>query len=265
MKRTAWVIILVLAVSPARGAAQVTAERWFDARTLTLTFEVGGAAFSDFERSRAYPTDGTVALTDFGRRISARTSGSLGGWAGYWIGRGLGVRAGVSWTPTRFRVWNDETGQLALDARDPGAVDPMYASLAIWAVHGAALYRFPRSFGRVAPYALLGGGWTWYRAGRDAELPPEARTSFATGRVDRGAALAGLGAAIPLQRGNLLMTFELTDLVTRAPLAENETGEVFELAGVSMQIGPDAGAPSDDDIGFTHHVRLAFGLTLPIR
>lgn len=258
-------MLLALAAGPARGAAQVSAEPWFRGGTLMVTFELAGAAFTDFERSRARPAAATIELTDFSRRISARTSGSIGGWAGYWIGRRLGVRAGMTYTPTRFRVWNDETAQQALDAHDPNAVDPMYASLAIWALHGAALYRFPHSFGRVAPYALLGGGWMWYRSDAGEELPPEARTSFATGRVERGAGVAGLGAAIPLQRGNLLMTFELTDHIARAPLAEQDAGEMFELGGVSMQIDPDPGPSSSDHVGLTHHLRLAFGLTLPIR
>lgn len=257
------VLLAAGVVSPA--AAQVTADPWFTGGTWMFTLEIGGAAFSDFEKTQARPLGEDVELGDFSRRVSANTAGSVGGWIGYWIGRGWGVRAGLSYVPSSFSVWNDETAQRALDGIAPESDDQHYASLGILMANASAVFRFPRSFGRVAPYAIVGGGVIRYRASGDAELPPEALGRFEDGSWQAGAAMFGVGAAIPLQRKNLLMSFELTNHLARTPLGDDSAGQVFDLSGVSMQLDPDSELSGENRVGMTSHLRLALGLTLPLR
>jgi opacity protein-like surface antigen len=265
MKRTALLACICTLIPPTGAAGQVVAEPLVRAGTWTLTVEVGGAAFSDLERTRARPISGDLELGDFSRRVSARTAGSAGGWVGYWITDGWGVRAGMSYVPTSFTVWNDETARRALDAVGAWEDDPSYASLDLWMADATVVFQFPRRFGRVTPYGLVGGGLVRYDASDDAVMPPEARSRFADGIWQGGAAVFGVGAAIPLQRSDLLMSFELTNHLSRTPLGGRSAGEFFELGGVSMQIDPDAATSQENEVGLTSHVRLAVGLTLPLR
>jgi hypothetical protein len=265
MKRTALLVCLCTAALPGRAAAQVTGDTLFHAGTWMLTVEVGGAAFSDFDRTQARPVGGDIELGDFSRRVSARTAGSLGAWVSYWVADSWGVRAGMAYVPSSFTVWNDESARRALDLSTPADDDPGYASLDIWMAHAAAVFRFPHPFGRVRPYGIAGGGLIRYHVSDDGAMPPEARGRFAGGDGQAGAAMFGIGAAIPLQRGNLLMSFELTNHLSRTPLGDLSAGETFELGGVVMQNEPDSGMSGEDDVGLTSHVRVAFGLTLPLR
>ena len=265
MKRILMLLCLCSPVLPARVHAQVTADPWFRAGTFMLTVEVGGAAFSDFERTQARPLDGGLELGDFARRVSARTAGSAGAWASYWIRDGLAVRAGISFVPSSFTVWNEDIARAALESLQPAEADPTYASLSIWMANLSGVFRFPHSFGRVTPYGIVGAGVVRYHASGDAAMPPEARGRFASGGRQTGAGVIGIGAAIPLQRRNLLMTFELTNHIARTPLGNDSAGEMFELGGVAMQIDPDDISSGEGDVSMTSHVRLALGLTLPLR
>jgi hypothetical protein len=256
---------LLTVTTPSGTVAQVSAEPWFEGGTWMVTLEVGGAAFSDFERTQARPVGDDLELGDFDRRISARTAGSVGGWVSYWIGSGWGVRAGLSFVPSTFTVWNDESAQIALEGVAPERVDPEYASLGIWMANASALFKFPRSFGRVTPYGMVGGGVIRYRTSGEAELPPEARDRFESGSWQTGAAMFGIGAAIPLQRKNLMMSFEITNHLARTPRGDRSAGEMFDLEGVSMQLEPDSEISGENRIGMTNHLRLALGLTLPLR
>jgi hypothetical protein len=265
MTRTALLICLCVAALPLHAAAQATTQTPFRAGTWLLTVEVGGTAFSDLARTRARTVSNDVELGDFSRRVSARTAGSAGGSISYWIGDGWGVRAGMSYVPTSFTVWNDDTFRRALDTGSSDDHDPSYASLDIWMAHASAVFRFPHAFGRVTPYGLAGGGVIRYGASDDAAIPPEARAAFADGTWQGGAAMLGIGATIPLQRRNLLMSFELTNHISRTPLGARSAGELFELGSVAMQIDPDTDASGESEVGLTSHVRLALGLSLPLR
>jgi hypothetical protein len=79
------------------------------------------------------------------------------------------------------------------------------------------------------------------------------------------AAMIGIGAAIPLLRKNLMMSFEITNHLARTPLGDRSAGEMFDLEGVSMQLEPDSEISGENRIGMTNHLRLALGLTLPLR
>lgn len=264
MKRT--VLVCVCAVLlPGPVHAQVSAEPWFRAGTFMLTVEVGGAAFSDFERTQARPVDGGLELGDFERRVSARTAGSAGAWASYWIRDGWGVRAGLAFVPSSFTVWNEDVARTALESLRPAEAEETYASLSIWMASLSGVFRFPHSFGRVVPYGIAGAGLVRYHASEDAAIPPEARGRFASGDWQTGAGVIGVGAAIPLQRRNLLMSFELTNHISRTPLGNDSAGEMFDLGGVAMQIDPDASESGEGDVGMTSHLRLSLGLTLPVR
>ena len=270
MNRSALIAILGLAACAphlsAQSTAPVSADPWFRAGTWMITLEIGGAAFSDFDRTKAAPADGGVGQADFSRRVSARTAASVGGWGSYWLSDRWGLRTGLSYVPSSFTVWSDEAEAQPVAPGDGTAFDEhSYASLDIWMAHAVLLFRFPHSFGRVAPYGLAGGGVVRYRARGDAELPPEARAHFADGGRQRVAGVFGVGAVIPLQRRNLLMSFELTNHVSRTPLDGQNTAELFDLGGRLMALSTDAGTGNGGEVGLTSHVRLALGLTLPLR
>jgi len=227
-----------------------------------FTVEVGGAAFTDFQRGQAMPVSTNSELGDFQRRISARTSATVGLWTSYWISDGVGIRAGGAFVPSAFRVWNEESAQRIIDERS-GQETRSYAGLGIWMGEASVVFRFPASFGRVTPYALIGGGVVHYDSRKDAELPPEARRQFAEGAWSGAAGVVGIGAAIPLQRRNFLLSFELTDHITRTPLDDRGRGEQFELGGVPLVIDPDPGSGTDG-VGLTNNLRLVLGITIPV-
>ena len=263
--RPAGLLAATLALLSTNASAQVSAEPWFRGGTLMITLEAGGAAFSDFDRSQVRPVSDEIALGDFRRRVSARTSGSVGAWASYWLGHGWGIRAGIGYVPSAFDVWNEESARRVLEPSQPGVMaEPRHSSLDIWMANAAVVFRFPRSFGRVVPYGIVGGGVIRYSASDDASLPPEARSNFADGVRQVPAGLLGIGATIPLQRRNLLLSFELTDHISRPPFSGAE-GQVFEISGVPLLMDPDDGAGASDNVGLTSHVRLSLGLTLPLR
>jgi len=253
-------LALLLAASPAR--AQVSAEPWLRAGTLMLTFELGGAAFTDFQRAQARSLDDAGSLPDFQRRVSARTSATLGASAVWWMGDSWALRVGGAWVPTHFSVWNEESAQRVLDERGDGNRET-YARLSVWMADVAMVFRFPRSFGRVTPYGIVGGSYVAYRATDEEMLPPEARRNY-DGTWATPAGLLGIGAFIPLQRKNLLLAFELTDHIGRTPLDDQGRGETFELSGIPLQLDPDPRSGTDG-VGLTSNLRLAVGLTLPIR
>jgi hypothetical protein len=262
MKRTAMTLCLVLLLPRAVTAQAVSAEQWFRGGTWMLTAEAGGAAFTDFQRTVARPVAGTAGVPDFRRRVSAGTTVTFGASSTYWLVDGWGVRAAAAYTPTRFSVWNEQQGQRALDDIDEER--PTYARLGSWSASAAGVFRLPLSLGRVVPYGILGGGVVQHRVTDREELPPEARERFAGGEWVGAAAVFGAGSVIPLQRNNLLLTFELTNYLTRTPLNDEGLGTWFELAGVPLQLEPDP-ARGRDGIGLTSNLRLTLGLTLPLR
>src|SRR5690606_26709007 len=121
------------ALLPVPAESPASAEQWFH-RTVMLTAEVGGAAFSDFQRALARPVaGGTGDELAFRRRVSANTTTTMGGSASWWIGRGWGIRIGGSYTPTRFNVWSEP------EASQPAAVEgtTSYARLDTWTANAA--------------------------------------------------------------------------------------------------------------------------------
>ncbi|HSJ05529.1 MAG TPA: hypothetical protein VK936_02430, partial [Longimicrobiales bacterium] len=113
-------------------------------------------------------------------------------------------------------------------------------------------------------YGIAGAGIVEYRAGGDAELPPEARDRFDGGRWRSAAAVFGVGAGFPLDRGGMLMSFELTNHLTRIPLDDDGRGEWFEFAGAPVQLERDS-ERGTDGIGLASNLRLTVGLAVPIR
>jgi uncharacterized protein YjeT (DUF2065 family) len=243
-------------------AQTVTAEPWFRAGTWMFAAELGGAAYSDFQRSLARAVSPDSEIPDFHRRVSGATTVTGGASVTWWIRNGWGIRAAGSYTPTRFSVWNEEHGQKALD--DGGATRPTYAKLATWTAAANVVFRFPRTLARVVPYGIVGAGMVQHRIVDDEELPPEARSAFADRQWRAPAGVFGVGAVVPLQRNNLLLTFELTNHLTEAPLRGNGTGERFELAGHELELVEDDDR-GRDDVSLTNYLRLTIGLTLPVR
>ena len=267
MQRTILLLTLAFALTAPGAAAQstepVSADPWLRAGTWLLGVEIGGIAFSDFDRSQARAEGGPVTAETLRRRISARTSMSIGGWASYWISDTWSVRTGISFVPSTFTVWNEAAAR-SMEAHPGADEEASYASLDVWLASAVVVFRFPRNFGRVVPYGLGGIGLVRYHASDDADLPPEAEPQFAGGDLQNVAGVFGIGATIPLQRRNLLMSFELTNHLTRPPLQGTNGSPTFELGGRPMQLA-DGERQDGEEVRLTSHVRLAVGLTLPLR
>jgi hypothetical protein len=258
---TLWCATLLL---PAAVAAQkASAEPWFRAGTVMITAQAGGAAFTDFQRGTARSSDANANLQEFQRRVSAHTTASVGGWLAVWLSGGWGLRGAASFTPSAFEVRNERSAQRVLDERT-GGTRLEYAGLHIVTGDVAVLFRFPPKLGRFVPYGIAGGGVIRY-ASRSGDLPPEARDRFSRGTHTMLSGVLGLGAAVPLQKGDLLLTFEFTDHISRTPLDDAGAGESFEMAGVALQLEPEASRNDTDGVGVTNTVRLLVGFTLPIR
>lgn len=253
--------LIAVVFVPGTAAAQVSAEPWLRPGTLQLAAEIGGAAFSDFHRARARPVVAIADMHDFRRRVSARTSITVGATATYWVGTSWGVRFGGAFVPTRFSVWNEESAELRLDP-SPLDEDAMYASLGVWLGNAAITFRFPRSFGRVVPYGVVGAGVVHYSLRDDADLPAEARTQFDSGGRTMPAALLGLGATLPLQREGLLLNFELTNHISRSPIDDARRSEPFDISGVPVELAPGSDSSGLHGTGMTSNLRLTIGLTV---
>lgn len=259
MKRT--VLVLLCLLSPAPVAAQGTAGRALERGTWLIAAELGGVAFTDFRRVRARAVMGSDGLP-VERRVSASTTATVGARLAYWARASWGLRGGISYSPSSFRVMHDESAERVLAVQ--GSEEPNdYASLAVWSSDVAVLFLFPHSFGRVTPYGVLGAGAVHYARGRDAELPPEAREQFAAGTRTQAAAVFGIGATLPLQRHDLLLSFELTNHLSRSPLAGARAHETFAVDGVSMEPAP--GDEAQDANRVANQLRLVVSLTLPLR
>jgi hypothetical protein len=228
--------------------------------------DIGGAAFSDFQRALARPAPGgpvtTAGLGDFRRRVSAQTTATLGASAAWWVRDGWAVRIGGTYAPTRFSVWNEPHAQRALD--EFTSEEQAYAKLHTWTASATAVFRFPFTVGRLVPYGLAGGGLVGYRLADGEEVPPEARSRFRGGEWTGPAVVFGVGSAIPLQRYGLMLNFELTNHLSRTPLDEEGWGERFNIGGVPLDLASDPGR-GREGIGITNHLRLTAGLTLPVR
>ena len=254
MNRTALVLLFCACSATAIQAQTTTPPSSFTRGAWLLTAELGGAAFTAFQRVRAVPQDAAGLATE--RRVAASTTATVGASIGYWAGANWGARVGLSWSPSNFTVAHeDDTDAGLIDSAD---ATENYASLAVWGADLSMLFRFPRDFGRVQPYGIVGGGVVRYEHGRDAEVPAEARDMFDGGASTHAAALLGLGAMIPLQRNNLVLSFELTDRLNRSPLAGN--ARTLNDEGVDLDTTP---AREGGDI--TNQLRLTVGLTLPLR
>lgn len=222
--------VVVLAMAQAPLAGQDNAQPVSDWRPhrLTLTALAGGAAYTSFLR--------VDATTDADEHITARTSLAVAGALAYWPSSAWGVRVHGGWAPTRFE--REQRG-----GSEPGSrPDSAGAALTIWTADLDVLIRLPLGLGRLATYGLIGGGVVRYAAAGDGLLPVEARVDFAEGSTTRAALVVGAGGLIPLQRNHLVLTFELTDHLTRSPVA----------------------GPEGQEDRLTSNVRLLVGLTLPL-
>jgi hypothetical protein len=263
MKGSSVCVVVALCAAAPGLQAQGPQEEWYRAGTWMLSAALGGAAFSDFQRSTATAAQPDPGLGTFERRVSARTTVTAGGAITYWILDGWGLRAGVSFAPSAFAVWNDARAQRVLDELADWEREPS-ARLGVWFADAAALFRLPIRLGTVTPYGLVGGGLVEYRASGPGEVPPEARARFADGPSRSAALVFGAGAVVPLQQRRVLLSFELTNHVARSPLNDDGRGEWFEIGGVDVQLGQDPRRGSDG-IDLTNNVRLTVGVSLPIR
>ncbi len=244
----------LLMCAPSGANAQATAEAMFEPGTITLSATLGGVAFTDFRRTEARASSAIPGEEGMERRLSAQTSLAFGAGAGVWIGRSWGLRVEGSYAPTRFDI------DIVSEDGSAGTQQMEGAGLDVWTTEAHLIFRLPFGIDRLVPYGLVGGGAAFYDVrGDDEAIPFEARDSFARGSRTRFAGVFGLGAVLPLERYGLLLRFELTDLMTRTPVASGAMG-TFEAEDGNQHV-----AESDRSDGMTSHVRFNIGLTLPIR
>lgn len=251
--------LLAMVAAPASAQRGASPDRHFDANVLTVSAWVGGAAYTDFRQGEAR-FGGSRAVGDSDRRLSAETSVAFSAAAGYWPSSWWGMRIHGSYSPTRFELVVAEPGQQALPVAAAG--EPRLARLDVWLYDVDVVFRAPVVLGRVAPYGVIGAGRVEYRAhASDGEIPAEARTAFAGGAHGVWAGMVGLGALIPLDDRELMLSFEVTDHISRTPIGKLAMGSLSP-ADRSMELNPD-GADGGD--GLLSNLRLNVGLTLPIR
>ncbi len=250
--------LIALVAAPASAQRASSPDRHFDANVLTVSAWVGGAAYTDFRQGEARFGSGGAADSD--RRLSAETSVAFSAAAGYWPSAWWGVRLHGSYSPTRFALAFAET--------DPATVavaaseEPRLARLDVWLYDVDVVFRAPVVFGIVSPYGVVGAGRVVYRAhASDGEIPAEASTAFAAGARGGWAGMIGLGAMIPLDDRDLMLSFEVTDHITRTPIGKLAMGS-RSAADRSMELNPDG---TDGGDGLLSNLRLNVGLTLPIR
>ena len=225
---------LAVAGSPGRAASQKpTAEHFFRPGSVALSIYGGGGAFSKVHRIQG--AEGSEDPAD----VVVQTSGAFAGEAVWWLTGNLGLRLHGSFLPSRFDVRSerDESGLAGAGT----AARVAWRGVHVWIADAAVLVRPPVTLGRMMPYAVVGGGIVSYRPRGEDALPPELGEAFSGGARNAGAAVLGLGAVLPLQRERLLLSFALTNHITRPLVA--------------------AGA----DPSTTSHVRLLAGITLPLR
>lgn len=240
------------------AGAQISAEHLFRKGSVAISITAGGAAFSPFQRAIEQPDTGALR---FERRLAAGTTGAVGADVAWWLGRVVGVRAHASYMPSRFAVQRDRAGEEWLRERSVAEQTPSYGRLSVWAADVSALIRPPLTLGRVAPYGILGAGVVSYRPQSSRRLPPEAEAAFTGGARTSPAAVAGVGALVPLEKGDLLLSFAVTDHITRTPVESGEAG--------TWRDGPNRSSLYPDDVKgrvrLTSNVRLMVGLTIPLR
>jgi hypothetical protein len=258
----AFVILSALATAAHASElrAQVSAEHLFRPGSVALSVYGGGAAFSPFRQGAVRPVDGTL---EFQRRVSAHTSPAVGADLQWWLNGRLGVRAHASWLPSRFDVQFDAVGTDYV-RRAAGGEEPEWKRLDIFLADISALIRPPLTFGRVAPYAIVGGGVASYRPRGDGPLPAGTERAFADGPRTAVAGVLGLGAAIPLQRKDLILSFAVTNHIARSPLADADRGDAGEGPSYDLVMG-EISADEGDRAALASNVRLMVGLTVPIR
>lgn len=246
-------VLVVVAVSclPASVHAQVSAERFFGPRALSISLFGGGIAFSDFRRESA-PVSGDVPLE---RRLSASTSFIAAGTVTYWMNGRWGIRAHASYSPSRIEM--RRYGMPDAERRTLAAEDVPLSGLDVWMYDADVLFRLRLPLGRVHPYGIAGVGALDYKLRTaDGEVVPEAVSrAFQDEQQWRFAGVLGVGAVVPLERYRLLLNFELTNHIARTPLSESP-------------LIADARDPESDDrldeVGYTSNLRLMLGLTLPL-
>jgi hypothetical protein len=242
----------------AGGRTPITPDVFFRPGTIAISIYGGGAAFTDFQRGVAETTDGTLS---FQRRLSGSTTAGVAAEVVTWFSPHLGARVHGSWLPTRFDVKYDPTGTRYMRLRNGTAPD--WKRLHFWTLDASVLIRPSFSIGRFAPYAILGGGMASYQVRGEGELPPEARSAFASGSRSTWMIVGGLGAVVPLQRRGLLLSFALTDHVTPTPLNDEGGGEVYQEGDLTIRVA-DPRETGSDGVSLTGNFRLMVGLTLPL-
>jgi hypothetical protein len=201
----ALLVAAVLAASP--DAAHGRQAEPFRPGTMYGGLHAGGTAYTDFLRTIESGADATAAGV---RRLSARTTGSVGAViefapAGHWA-----LRLQGAWAPTRFEVIAPRAERVTGFA-DANADDDLPARLNVWTADLALLFHIPIRLGSTALYGVAGVGATEFRARPtdDAPVPADAAPEFAAGAVRRGVAVLGAGARIPLDWRDARLGFEL--------------------------------------------------------
>jgi opacity protein-like surface antigen len=207
----------------------------------SLGFYVGGAAFTDFQRSNiravGFSIEGEPIERELPQSVGAQTSGVLAATLAYWPTQNWGFRARAAYAPTRFETVIPQSDADFLNMPRPAATGSEFRSLGITSYEGQVLFRLPTIRHRIMPYGIFGGGAVRYALGSGEEpIPEEAQSDFDSGAETRPAATLGLGAMIGLRPGWGLH-FELVDQVSRTPVRGTQEDSRETTSSLTFMVG----------------------------
>jgi hypothetical protein len=207
----------------------------------SLGVYVGGAAFTDFQRSNVravgYSIDGEPIERELPQSIGAQTAGVVAATIAYWPTQNWGFRGRAAYAPTRFETVIPQADAEFLNMERPAATGSEFRSLAISSYEGQVLFRLPIIRHRIMPYGIFGGGAVQYslRSGNEP-IPQEAESDFESGRQTRPAVTLGLGAMSGLKPGWSLH-FELIDQISRTPVRGTQEDSRETASSLSFTVG----------------------------
>jgi hypothetical protein len=239
----ALVMAAVLAASP--GAAHGRQAEPFRPGTLYGGLHAGGTAFTDFLRT-IEPGAGSSAAGV--RRLSARTTGSIGAVVEFAPAQHWALRLQGAWAPTRFEIIAPRAERVSGSTEEQPGTLP--ARLNVWTADLAFLFHIPIHLGSTALYGVAGVGATEFRARptEDAPVPADAVAEFAGGGVRRGVAVLGAGARIPLDWRDARLGFEL----------------LGHLGGSPVRGGEPEAERHEDRLNLAAQLRFQLSVSLPL-
>ena len=201
----------------------------------------GGAAFTDFQRSRVaaalVSASGATVHREFSRSIRAETSGALAGSISFWPGKNWGYRARAAYAPTRFETVIPQAEAEFLDQPRSSTDSAAFRGVAVSTYDLEVLFRLPTVRHRIMPYGILGAGVAQYGLRKGDEPVPAEAESFMSGPQFSPAVTVGLGAMLGLRPQGWALHFELIDQIARTPIRSTDEDGIDVTSTLTFMVG----------------------------